>query len=412
MDMVFLGSMKRRYIIFLFLLILTLTIVKCIDPFTPKLDKYQSLLVVDALLTDEEVPAYVSISRTSGTQNEARLTVTGARVSITDDIGNIALLSEVSEGIYKTDNLTFRGVAGRAYTLEIQTEEGKEYESEPCILNNARDIDSLYFRRDNKTMDSGEDQEGITIFIDSKDPTENKCFRWTYEEWWKFSIPHPVMYNYVDEDHIYEIPIKNVTCFKNRKSDETIIQIHDPEVNAEFIRSPICFIPSEESERLLIQYCIQVSQYAISEKEYEFWRMMKKINESGGDIFDSQPFSIISNIHCVSDPAENVLGYFQVCGADRKMIYIKGTQIAAMGLKPYNYACDLVRKGPQDYMSSEHPMTFDRIYKDYIMQNYNFIAPDYINSNRLDRLVFVDKYCSDCTASGSPEKPDFWVDLE
>ncbi len=44
------------------------------------------------------------------------------------------------------------------------------------------------------------------------------------------------------------------------------------EVNAEFIKSPICFIASEKSDRLLIQYCIQVSQYAISEKEYEFWR--------------------------------------------------------------------------------------------------------------------------------------------
>jgi hypothetical protein len=68
-------------------------------------------------------------------------------------------------------------------------------------------------------------------------------------------------------------------------------------------------------------------------------------------------------------------------------------------------------KGPQDYLSSEHPMTFDRIYNDYIMQGYNFVSPDYVTSNRLSRLVFVDKYCSDCSVSGSPVKPDFWVDL-
>jgi hypothetical protein len=410
--MVFLGSMKRRYLKILFLLILTLPVNKCIDPFTPKLDKYQSLLVVDALLTDEEVPVNVRISRTSGAQDEAPPSVTGARVSITDDIGNNTLLSEVSDGIYKTDSLTFRGVTGRKYTLEIQTGEGKEYESEPCSLNKASEIDSLYFRRDSKTMDSGEEQQGISIYIDSKDTDVNKWFRWTYEEWWKFKIPYPVMYQYVDEDHIYEIPVENVTCFKNRKSDETIIQSHDPEENAEFIKSPICFIASDKSDRLLIQYCIQVSQYAISDKEYEFWSMMKKITESGGDIFDKQPFQIISNIHCVSDPTENVLGYFQVCGASKKRIYIRGSEIAALGLNPYNYVCDLVMKGPQDYLASEHPMTFDRIYNNYIMQNYNFIAPDYVNSNRLNRLVFADKYCSDCTTSGSLVKPDFWVDLE
>jgi hypothetical protein len=410
--MVFLGSVKRRTVIYLFLLILTLLLIKCIDPFTPKLDKYQSLLVVDALLTDDEIPCYVKISRTSVTPDEIPPKVKGAIVSISDDMGNYTLLNEVSDGIYKTDSLTFRGVAGRIYTLKIQTDDGKEFESEPGLLNKGRDIDTVYFNRDSKTTDDGEVQEGITIFIDSKNPSESKYFRLTYEEWWKFNIPHPVMYKYVDEQHIYEIPIENVTCFKNRKSDEVIIHLLDDKVDAGFIKSPVCFIASEKSDRLLIQYCIQVSQYAISEKEYEFWSMMKEINESGGDIFDKQPFPIISNIHCVSDPAENVLGYFQVCGASKKRIYITGNEIAALGLKPYAYVCDLVMKGPQDYLASEHPMTFDRIYNDYTMQNYNFIAPNYINSIILDRLVFVDKYCSDCTTSGSPEKPDFWVDLE
>ena len=313
--MVFLVNMKRRYVIFPFLLILTLSAIKCIDPFNPKLDRYQSLLVVDALLTDEAVPSYVRITRSSLTPDEAPPTVTGASVSITDDMGNNSSLNEVSEGIYKTDTLTFRGVEGREYTLKIHTEDGKEYESEPGILHKARDIDTVYFSRDRKTMDNGEEQDGITIYIDSKDPTEHKYFRWSYEEWWKFSIPYPVKYQYIDEEHIYQIPAENVTCYKNRNSDEVLIQLRDPEVNAEFIKSPICFIASEKSDRLLIQYCIQVSQYAISEKEYEFWSMMKEINESGGDIFDKQPFPVISNIHCVSDPAENVLGYFQVCGA-------------------------------------------------------------------------------------------------
>ena len=410
--MVFLGRMKRRYVPLLFLLILALTVIKCVEPFTPKLDKYQSLLVVDALLTDEELPGYVRLSRTSVNPDEEPPGVTGAMVSITDDLGNNSTLREISDGVYQTDSLTFRGVAGRKYTLKIQTEDGKEYESEPGLLNKSLDLDSVYFGRDSRTMNDGEVQEGITIYIDSKDPAENRYFRWTYEEWWKFSIPYPVMFKYVDEQNIFEIPIENVTCYKNRKSDEVIIQLHDDGENTEIIKKPICFIASDKSERLLIQYCIQVSEYAISEKEYEFWNMMKEINESGGDIFDKQPFPIISNIHCVSDPAENVLGYFQVCGASKKRIYITGSEITAMGLKPYSYVCDLVMKGPQDYLASEHPMTFDRIYNNYTMLNYNFIAPNYVNSNILDRLVFVDKYCSDCTTSGSPEKPDFWVDLE
>ena len=38
-------------------------------------------------------------------------------------------------------------------------------------------------------MDNGEVQQGIRVYIDLKDPTEHKYFRWAYEEWWKFNIP-------------------------------------------------------------------------------------------------------------------------------------------------------------------------------------------------------------------------------
>jgi hypothetical protein len=402
--------MKKRFVLFPVILILSLTLIKCIDPFFPKLENFQSLLVVDALLTDEDASAYVKITRTTETLDEDIPMVTGAIVSITDDLGNSTSLAEVSEGNYKSDVLALRGTAGREYTLRIRTADGKEYESDACFLNEVRDIDTVYFGQANQTTDDGEVEQGIRVFIDSKDPSEHKYYRWAYEEWWKFNIPYPVTHKYVDQNNIYPIPIENLTCYKNRKSDEVMIQFIDPEVTAEFIKKPVCFIASEKSDRLLLQYCIEVSQYAISEKEYEFWRLTKEINESGGDIFDKQPFPIISNIHCVSDPDESVLGYFQVCGVNKKMIYIKGSEITAMGLPPYHYDCDMVVIGPQDYLGGA--MTFDRIYHNFTTLSYNFIAPQYIYSTVLDRLMFLDKNCSDCTRSGSPDKPEFWVDME
>jgi len=402
--------MKKRSVIFSFILILSMTLLRCIDPFYPRLEKFQSLLVVDAVLTDEDVPAYVRLTRTTETLEEHLPMVTGATVSITDDLGNRTSLTEVSAGIYQSDIPAFRGAAGREYTLRIRTEDGKEYESNSCPLNEARDIDTVYFGQASQMADNGEEEQGIRIYIDSKDPTEHKYFRWAYEEWWKFNIPYPVAYKYESPNNIYPIPIENVTCFKNRKSDEILIQISDPEAKGEFIKKPVCFIASDKSDRLLIQYCIQVSQYTISENEYEFWRLTKEISESGGDIFDKQPFPIISNIHCVSDPDENVLGYFQVCGVRKKMIYIKGSEITAMGLQPYHYVCKMVTKGPQDYLGGT--MSFDDIYHNFTTLDYNFVAPLYSSGTILDRLMFLDKNCSDCTRTGSPDKPDFWVDLD
>ena len=401
--------MKKRSVVFSFILILSMSLIRCIDPFNPKLEEFQSLLVVDAMLTDEDAPAYVRLTRTTETLDERLPMVTGASVSITDDLGNSTSLGEVAAGVYQSDILNLRGTAGREYTLRIRTKDGKEYESNSCPLNEARDIDTVYFGHASQIADNGEEQQGIRIYIDSKDPSEHRYYRWAYEEWWKFSIPYPVTHKYFNQDSIVPIPIENLTCYKNRKSDEVLIQFSDPAINGEFIKKPVCFIASDKSDRLLIQYCIQVSQYAISEHEYEFWRLTKEISESGGDIFDKQPFPIISNIHCVSDPGENVVGYFQVCGVRKKMIYIKGSEITALGLQPYHYTCDMILKGPQDFLGG---MTFDRIYHNFTMIGYNFVAPQYLGSIMLDRLMFLDKNCSDCTRTGSPDKPDFWVDLE
>lgn len=403
--------MRSKFLFFPVFLILIITLTTCIDPYDPKLEKYQSLLVVNAILTDGEESASVILTRTTITPVETPATVTGARVLVTDDLGNTTFLREESTGKYNTNSKSLRATAGRRYTLKIQTPDGKEYESDPGLLTSSGPVDTLYYLKSARKTEDGELQEGIMIYIDSEGGSENRYFRWSYEEWWKFNIPYPVTHQYIDEDHIYPIPVKNVTCYKNRRSDEVLIQELVPGENPEFKKQAICFIPSDKSDRLLVQYFIEVAQYSVSEKEYEFWRQMKEINESGGDIFDRQPYQIMSNIHCVSNPEEMVLGYFHISGVSRKSIFIKGSDITALGLKSYTYPCDLVMKGPGDYLADK-PMTFDRIYRSYIMLNYNFISPHYVFSDYYDRLIFADKYCSDCTMSGSPEKPDFWIDLE
>lgn len=403
--------MWNKYVFLPFLFILILIQTTCIDPYNPKLEKYQSLMVVNALLTDGDTPFTVNLTRTTISPDAAPDSVSGARVSVSDDAGNTTFLREVSAGVYAAESKSLKAEGGRKYALRIQTYDGKEYESDPAVLSQSGSIDTLYYLKAARKTADGELQEGIMIYIDSKGTSESRFYRWGYEEWWKFSIPYPVTYQYIDEDHIYPVPVKNVTCFKNRNSDEILIQATGEGESPEFNLHPVCFIPSEKSNRLLIQYFIEVTQYSISENEYEFWRRMKEINESGGDIFNRQPYQIMSNIHCVSNPEEMVLGYFHISGVSRKSIYIKGSDITALGLKPYSYECDVVMKGPDDYLS-EKPVTFDRIYYNYIMLGYNFISPHFTFSNNYDRLIFADTYCSDCATSGTPYKPDFWIDLE
>ena len=117
-------GMRKNWWRPLILLFIVSFLFKCIDPFSPQIGEFQSLIVVDALLTDENVSNYVYLSRTIEKVNDEPAVVSGALVIIKDNFGNSTTLSETSEGKYKTDSLVFRGEIGRSYTLYIKTADG------------------------------------------------------------------------------------------------------------------------------------------------------------------------------------------------------------------------------------------------------------------------------------------------
>jgi len=400
--------MKLRWHKFVFILFIIGNLLTCIDPYNPDLDKFESLLVVDALLTDENRSNYVYLSRTLMTADDEPEMVSGAMVLIKDDVGNSTSLSEISEGIYISDSLVFTGEAGRAYKLYIKTEEGEEYESESCFMYPVHDIDSIYITRGEEVIDT-ESREGIRINIDSKGESESGYYRWKYEEWWEFDVPYPKAYNYINDTSITEFKPLKRKCWANNKSAEIIVKSGKTGIS-----EPIIFLASEKSDRLLIQYHITVKQLSVSKQEFEFWESMQKINETGGDIFDKQPFQIYGNIHNINNPGEQVLGYFQVSGAAVASRYITKSQLSGLELPDYRYECGKVEEGPVDYIDPVlgGPLpTLDQIYGWYTNEGLIFVWALFFPGPTA-RLVFVNPLCADCTLRGSLTKPDFWIDLD
>ncbi len=385
----------------------------CIDPYTPTLNDFQSLLVVDALLTDEEAPVTVRLSRTFREAGQKPVMVEGAVVSIRDGQENISGLTEASPGLYKTDPQQFRGERGKTYRLMITTADGKQYESDPCPLLPVQEIDDVWFERDTEVPADGSPHvPGLRVFINSGGAKECDYLRWTYREWWKFSVPDPKMYDYLNDSTILQVSNVNQVCWGNRISGDILIQpVADPPGNL-LLKKPVFFLDPSASNRVQIRYCAEVRQMSISAREFEFWDLMDQLEKSGGDIFDRQPFQIFSNIHNINDPREQVLGYFQVSGVSSKRIYINYNDIVDLDLPGYRYECERTVKGPDDYITTSPlgPPTFDEIYSMHMNSGYVFIEPVYDISGVLQKLIFSRPGCSDCTASGSVEKPAFWTD--
>ncbi len=393
----------------LIIVLLFVTLITCIDPFNPNLRGTTSILIVDALLTNENRSYAFKLSWTSQNQNTKPVMAAGATVILKDKEGASTNLTETTPGVYKSDSLQFLGRIGNSYILEIKTSDGNEYISDTCTMLPVKPIDRIYFTKDQEFINNGSKiLDGLRIFIDSENQGEGKYVRWIYEEWWKFSVPEPKRFEYINKDDIRQVEQIKQVCYAYNGSDDITIKSTASSASTNIVKQPILFVPSDQSNRLLIRYYVKIKQLSLSKTEFEFWDHMREINEGGVDIFDKQPFSVPSNIHNKGNPSELVLGYFQVSAVEPKSLYIIPDDIEALNLPAYEYKCDRIERGPDDYPGVR--MTFDMIYAGYTNGGYQFIEPIYDLRWNLLKLAFAKNFCAICTNSGSLTVPDFWVE--
>lgn len=136
----------KHPVLICFLLIISVS--NCIDPYHLELEDYESLLVVEAMITDELASNTIKLSKTFYDVNASPVAVAHAEVSVADEIGVITVFHELEPGIYKSDSSLFTGRIGGTYTLHIKTEDGLEYISDGCTMTEVARIDSVYYELD------------------------------------------------------------------------------------------------------------------------------------------------------------------------------------------------------------------------------------------------------------------------
>lgn len=371
--------MKNSRKIFILLLVF---LTGCISQFIPQTRESADLLIVEGLITDKQGINSIKLSKSMplGTRSDAS-PVSGGNVTITDDLGSIVSLLETEAGTYVPPP-SFNGVIGRFYTLHVTTysEAGiLNYESFPMKMKPVPPIDSVYYEK--VTIQASDDgtvtQEGSQIYVNTHDAT-NSCrfYRWEYAETWEFEVP-------------YFVP--NRLCWVSDNS--RIINIKSTSALEEdrINRYPLNFV-SNQTDRLNIKYSILVNQYSLNEDEYLYWEKLQNIAEQVGGLYDMIPSSIPSNITCINDPTEKVLGYFSVSANASKRIFIKDRFKGLVNLYDGDQCI-------ADTIFPGEPFPANLNTSAWIIID-NFMPPYWV--------ITYSKGCYDCTVRGTNTEPDFW----
>jgi hypothetical protein len=309
-------------------------------------------LVVDGMITDQPGPATIVLSESLDINTNVNKTspIRGATVFIHDDAGNKELLQEVSAGVYKTSGVALKGVVGRKYHTTIRIAE-KEYISDPQELFPAGTISDAYFTAEENVINDGDltkPQDAVTILINAHGTSGYpNLFRWRWSSTYevqtfpelrtKFEgrppvqVPDPIPCSGyvagVGPGGIQKVDTCTCCfCWVDETSTRAMISDNQYAENDSFAGVHVAKLPIDPW-RFSFKYLIRIEQLSVSEKVYDFWKLVKTQQEGEGSLFQPNAGKVKGNIRSLSDPEEEVLGIFSVSAITTKELAIERKQI-------------------------------------------------------------------------------------
>jgi len=372
------------------MLLLLVGTIGCIEPYDPPTGKNNpDFLVVDAFIDGTASSAYVKLTRTlalSSTEHPAPELNATVRLVVND--GTSFDLASSGPGIYEQFiPIDFE----KRYTLYIVTSSGKEYQSEAITIKRTPAIDSINYFID--------EYDELNINVNTHDPeASSRFYRWTYEQTFKYRSP--LTSNYIKRPS-GEITLREPSefidvCYKTDYLTRIIIG-SSKLLTQDVIRDLTLLKFRKRSLEISEKYSILVKQQTLSEEAYDYWLNIKKTTETLGGLFDPLPGEVFGNIHCTTDPAEPVIGYFSGSQVTEKRIFISKFDLPN-GFSYFEYPYCHIDSIPERFVGTISTST-------YIIAG---IYPP--GSLRPTGFTISSPTCADCRSFGGGvlEKPDFW----
>jgi len=409
-------KVSKKIVKIIFLVAIAIVNTSCIETFDFESENktFESALVIEATITNELKLQEVLLSRVFMLDIEGPAPESNAQVKIIDDTNSEYLFKESdSAGLYLS-MLPFAAKQDHDYTLLITTNNGGSYKSSSKKFTQSTSIDSLYVVRD-----FNEDgQEGVSIYINSFDPTGNsQYYRFEYEEAYKIIAPL-----WVNKDLIFgtppepmfvlvQRPIEEKVCYNIVRSNNINITTTLDLLEDRLDKHRIRFL-NRNNYIISHRYTIEATQYIQSREAYNYYDILNKLSGSESLFSESQTGFIQGNIFSLNNKNEKVVGFFEVSAVDIKRVYFNYKDLfPSEELPPYVISCDNLIKPPIDNPSPSGSLCplCDFIIEGnskYVSDNPAFDS----NDPNEGPYVLVRRACGDCTVLGKSETPEFWIE--
>lgn len=382
-------------------IVILLIITSCTAPFSPEIPIQESILVIEARITNEQENHEVILSR-SGKEGESQIAENGAEVSILASNQQQYTFTETEAGRYISD-LSFAADPNLSYQLLINTSDGNRYISEDEVLPARSQIERVYAQR--SVTDSG--LEGVALILDSFNPnSDGFYYKYEYEETYKIIAPNwgPDELIVVSEQNriigLTGRSREERICYNTRFSNEIILTNTSAAGEDRVSNFTVRFI-NRDNFIISHRYSILVKQYVLSQSAFNYFEKLSVFSGSSSLFSQSQPGFINGNIKSENNPDEKVIGFFEVSSVSESRAFFNYADLfPEEELPPFVDECRRT-----NFLADGTSSIFDLV---------NANAVSYVNSvndpftGALLEYIVVPRVCGDCNELGTNLIPEFW----
>jgi len=335
----------------------------------------------------------INISMTSPVSEPKYIPVTGCTVTIKDDKGNIFITIDQQDGNYECMIPGSALKVGTSFKVEILTPGGVNIESDFDQIFDCPEVDTVYYLlEDQATRDPAVFIHGIRFYVDlNAGNSGSHFFRWEPVETYEYHMTWPIEWYYDGVVHHVTPPdYSRFVCWKTSLVKNIYTLSTENLTENKYRLFPLHYVDNYSTSRLVYGYSLLLRQYALSGAAYDYWdKMRTNINVEGG-LYEKQPLAIKGNLHNITNPDQEVLGFFGAAAMKSKRIFVSNVPDLPIIFDPDCSPGEPMRGGFKEVRPEEYPF--------YLYGN----ATGY-------QMRQIQAFCVDClTLGGKNVKPDFW----
>lgn len=389
--------MERTFIIWVMFFVLGGCFCQCKDKYvSPYKSPSVGYLVVEGFISGN-VPIQYALSRTLPLPGDTTIPKeTGATVQVEGSDNTVYPLVGQGGGVYSSVDTPLLNASVR-YRLRIHTAEGEDYLSDFVPYRVSPQIDSINWING---------PTGLAIYANTHDPANaTRYYQWNFIEAWEYHSAEQTELEYdTATGYVVVRPASGeiYTCWHTDSASNILLGSSIKLAQDVIYLQPLQTLP-EHGVQVSVLYSMLVHQWALTDSGYNYMSILQTNTESLGSIFDVQPSQLVGNIHCLTKPAEQVVGWVSAGTIQQQRIWIAETQLPGWG---YRFSCAnadtvLITDDPPD--SAKARIAFTE--KGYIP----------ISAHLPPGAVTADGYysnfvgCLDCRAQGGiTTRPAYW----